>query len=171
MQADASAHPLRIIVPRTRLDLGQSLEQSFGEDAKVQVILDRRLKDRRVRSEAHDPDRRGADRRQRADLEAELGVGRWIAVPRASWQIDFLDPDARAVLFLCCSEHVVPCQKCQNTYRIGWIPRLEPGVFPCPMCDHDLTATVVAHIQTCRYWANRGNGSENPAVKVSDVVA
>ena len=152
------AHSLRIIVPKERLDLCRSLERTFGEDTLVQFILDRRLGDRRLHDDAHQPERRQGDRRRRADWDAELQAGRWVAVPWTSWQIDFLDPDARAILFLCCSEHAVPCQRCQNTYRLRSISRREAGVFPCPLCRNDLTPTVVAHVQTCRYWANRGNG-------------
>ena len=159
------AQSLVIVVPRAKLDLCESLSNSFGEDAKVQVILDRRFTDRRVRAGRHEPEQRREDRRLRSDMDAELQAGRWIVVPCASGQVDFLDPDSRAILFLCCSHHVVPCQKCQNTYQLGWIPRVDRGVFACPLCGNDLTPTVVAHVQTCRYWANRGTGAKRPRTK------
>jgi hypothetical protein len=159
---EQTEHSLRIIVPKARLDLYRSLERTFGDDTKVLVILDRRLGDRRRRSDAHEPERRRGDRRRRAERDAELEAGRWVAVSWTSRQIDFLDPDARAILFLCCSEHVIPCQQCQNTYRLRSIRRGEAGLFPCPLCGNDLTPTVTAHVQTCRYWANRGNGEQEP---------
>ncbi len=156
------AQSLVIVVPRAKLDLCESLSTSFGDDAKVQVILDRRFIDRRVRVDRREPEQRSRDRRLRSDMDAELRAGRWIVVPRASEQIDFLDPDTQAILFLCCSHHVVPCQKCQNTYRLSWIPRVDRGLYPCPLCGNDLTPTVVAHAQTCRYWVNRGTGAKEP---------
>jgi hypothetical protein len=159
-----TAHPLLIIVPRARLDLCRSLSHSLGDDAKVQVSLDRRSTDRRVRADVYQPERRRGDRRLRPDTQAELRAGRWIVIPRASWRIDFLDPDTQAILFLCCGEHVVPCQPCQDTYRLGWIPRVDHGVFHCPVCENDLTPLVVAHAQACRYWANRATGTKKPPV-------
>ena len=97
-----------------------------------------------------DPERRRGDRRTRPDATTrELKVDRWIAVPRTTTKIDFDDPDSKAILFLCCSQHIVPCQRCQNTYRLGWISRSEPGMFPCPLCGSDLTPVVTAHAQVC----------------------
>lgn len=160
--SEETVQPMQIIVPKERLDLYRSLERTFGDEARVLVILDRRLGDRRRRAAAHEPERRRGERRRRAERDAELQAGRWVAVSWASWQIDFLDPDVRAILFLCCGEHVVPCEKCQNTYRIRSISRGETGVFHCPLCANDLTPTVVAHVQTCRYWANRGDGAQQP---------
>lgn len=157
--SEQAAHSLRIIVPRDRVELCRSLERTFGEDTKVQVIVDRRLGDRRVRTDTYDPDRRQGDRRRRSDIDSALRAGRWVAVPRVAGHIDFLDPDARAILFLCCSEHVVPCQQCQNTYRLRSISPRDTGVFLCPLCGNDLTPTVVAHVQTCRYWTSRGKGA------------
>jgi len=155
-----SVHSLLIIVPRSRVDLHRSLSQSLGDDAKVQVSLDRRSADRRTRPDAYQPERRREDRRLRSDTQRELRAGRWIAVPRAAWQIDFLDPDIQAILFLCCGEHLVPCQTCQDTYRLRWIPRENHVVFHCPLCGNDLTPIVVAHAQTCQYWANRETGTK-----------
>jgi hypothetical protein len=140
---------LLIVVPKAGTQVYRSLRQSLAEEGTVEVIVDRR-------SEGQARDRRGNERRRRSDMEAELKAGRWIAVPYASGVVDFNDPDARAILFLCCSEHLVPCQGCQNAYRIRWIPRSEePGVFKCPLCTNDLAPVIVAHIQSCRYWADR----------------
>ena len=146
---------LLIVVPRTGLEACRSLRRAFGEDSTVQVIVDRRLTERRIRADTYRPERRRGDRRLRSDADAELRIDRWVAVPRASGQIDFREPDAKAILFLCCSHHVVPCQRCQNTFRLGWIAHADSGVFPCPLCGNDLTQIVVAHAQTCPYWANR----------------
>src|SRR5205814_10662142 len=73
-----------------------------------------------------------------------------LPISRASEQMAFLDLDTQAILFLCCSHHVVPCQKCQNTYRLSWIPRVDRGLFPCPLCGNDLTPTVVADRKSTR---------------------
>lgn len=165
MSGDANsdtAQPLVIVVPRIDPDLGRSLNHSFGDDRTVQVILDRRFLDRRVGADGNRPERRRGERRRRLDMEAELAAGRWVAVPRALGRLDFLDPDVRAILFLCCGQHLVPCQRCQTLYRLSWIPRLDRGVFPCPRCASDLTPTVVAHTQTCRYWP-RGSSAAKPS--------
>ncbi|HKQ66994.1 MAG TPA: hypothetical protein VJZ73_18410 [Methylomirabilota bacterium] len=145
-----------IVVPRTGQDACRSLSHTFAEDSTVEVIVDRRLADRRAGNGAHRPERRQSDRRIRLEGDAELKVDRWFAVARpTTTKVDFDDPDSKAILFLCCSQHIVPCQRCQNTYRLGWIPRSELGVFPCPLCGSDLTEVVTAHAQVCSYWVNR----------------
>ena len=154
-----------IVVPRTGQDACRSLSHTFADDSAVEVIVDRRFKDRRATDGVYRPDRRRGDRRMRLEGDAELKVDRWIAVPRTTEKIDFHDPDSKAILFLCCSQHIVPCQRCQNTYRLGWISRSEPGVFPCPLCGSDLTPVVAAHAQVCSYWINRG-GVKRPLTRV-----
>jgi hypothetical protein len=154
-----------IVVPRNGQDACRSLSHTFADDSTVEVIVDRRLKDRRAADGVYRPERRRADRRRRLEGDAELKVDRWIAVPRDTARIDFDDPDSKAILFLCCSQHIVPCQRCQNTYRLGWIPRSTLGVFPCPLCGSDLTPVVAAHAQVCSYWANRG-GIKRPLTRV-----
>src|SRR5262252_3564126 len=155
-----------IVVPRTGQDACRSLSPTFADDSTVEVIVDRRFKDRRAGNGAHGPDRRRGDRRMRLEGDAELKVDRWIAVPRETTKVDFDDPDAKAILFLCCSQHIVPCQRCQNTYRLGWVSRSEPGIFPCPLCGTDLTPVVTAHAQVCSYWVNR-NGVKRPLTSVA----
>ena len=151
----ADGHSLLIVVPKTGTDACRSLRQTFADDASVEVIIDRRGTDRRAQStNGHRPERRQGDRRRRLENDAELKVDRWIAVPRAKGTVDFRDLDVKAILFLCCNNHVIPCQKCQDTYRLGWISHVEPGALPCPRCATDLTEVVVAHAQTCRYWAD-----------------
>ena len=146
---------LLVVIPRSRADGRESLSQLFGTDSKVPVIVDRRSGDRRSRTDAQGYERRRGDRRVSSDAEAELAAGRWIAAASACPQIDFLDADNRAILFLCCEKHVIPCQKCQDTYRLGWIPRGDRGTLSCPRCGNDLTAMAAAHAQACHYWANR----------------
>ena len=101
-----------IVVPRTGQDACRSLSHTFADDSTVEVVIDRRIRDRRAADGHYRPDRRRGDRRVRSDGDAELKVDRWIAVPRATAKVDFDDPDAKAILFLCCSQHIVPCQRC-----------------------------------------------------------
>ena len=154
---------LLIVIPRTRADRRESLSHSFGTDSKVRVLLDRRSGDRRNHADAHSYERRRGDRRGSSDAEAELAAGRWIAAASAYRQIDFLDADNRAILFLFCGQHVIPCQRCQDTYRLGWIPRGDRGTLSCPRCGNDLTAIAAAHAQACHYWANRLTPRDLPA--------
>jgi len=155
-----------IVVPRNGQDACRSLSHTFADDSTVEVIVDRRLKDRRSGNGTYRPERRQGDRRTRLEGDAELKVDRWIAVPRTTTRIDFDDPDSKAILFLCCSQHIVPCQRCQNTYRLGWVSRTELGEFPCPLCGSDLTPVVTAHAQVCSYWVNR-NGIKRPLSPVA----
>src|SRR5215475_13173182 len=85
-----------VVVPQTRPDLYEPLKRSFNGDTKVQVILDRRLNDRRVAFGPHAPERRGSDRRRRSRLDADLKAGSWVAVPVPA-SLDFGDPDTRAI--------------------------------------------------------------------------
>ncbi|PYN48309.1 MAG: hypothetical protein DME00_12520 [Candidatus Rokuibacteriota bacterium] len=73
-----------IVVPRGGQDACRSLSHTFADDSTVEVIVDRRLTDRRSGNGAHRPERRQGDRRTRPDADAELKVDRWIAVPRAT---------------------------------------------------------------------------------------
>jgi hypothetical protein len=145
-----------IVVPRTRVDLYQSLKRSFADDAKAEVVLDRRFKDRRVKPAQHVRERRKTDRRRCPDIDAQLKADRWVTVPVVPPTVDLSDPDARAILFLCCSSHVVQCHKCQRGYRLGWLRGTDPGGFRCPLCGFDITPAVAAHTETCVYWVKRG---------------
>ena len=150
------ARSVLIVVPRTRVDLYQSLKRSFADDTKAEVVLDRRFKDRRVRSTEIPRDRRKGDRRRRPEVDEQLKADRWVTVPIVPPTVDLSDPDARAILFLCCTSHVVQCHKCQRGYRLGWLRGGDPGVFRCPLCGFDITPAVAAHTETCVYWAKRG---------------
>src|SRR3989441_7378186 len=143
-----------IVVPRTGQDACRSLSHTFADDSTVEVIVDRRFKDRREANGVPRPERRQGDRRNRPDADAELKVDRWIAVPRATAKVDFDDPDSKAILFLCCSQHIVPCQRCQNTYRLGWVSRSELGGVSCPLCGSDPTSVGTAPPQGFSYRAN-----------------
>jgi hypothetical protein len=150
-----------IVVPRTRVDLYQSLKRSFADDAKAEVVLDRRFKDRRVKSTANERERRKSDRRRRPDIDAQLKADRWVTVP-----VDLSDPDARAILFLCCSSHLVQCAKCQRGYRLGWLRGGDPGVYRCPLCGFDITPAVATHTETCLYWVKRGGLPRKPSATI-----
>src|SRR5438309_5190345 len=154
-----------IVVPRGGQDACRSLSHTFADDSTVEVIVDRRLTDRRSGNGAHRPERRQGDRRTRPDADAELKVDRWIAVPRTTAKVDFDDPDSKAILFLCCSHHIVPCLRSTKTYRLGWVSRSELGVFPCPLCGSDLTSVVTAHGPVCSYWV-KGSGVRRPLSRV-----
>ena len=73
-----------------------------------------------------------------------------------------LDADARAISFLYCSQHAVPCERCQETYRLGWLTRTDTAL-TCPRCASDLTAVVVAHALRCENWTHRRSRSKPPA--------
>jgi hypothetical protein len=143
-----AAKPLMIIVPRAQPHLYTSLHRAFDHDATVEVTVDRRFTERH--GAASGVRRHRVDRRRRPGSHSDLTAGRWIVVARAPRPVDVLDARVRAILFLCCSHHVVPCQQCQNTYRLGWVQRLDPAGFACPLCGNDLSETVRAHAQGCR---------------------
>ena len=155
-----------IVVPRTRVDLYQSLKRSFADDAKAEVVLDRRFKDRRVKTADHDRERRKTDRRRRPDIDAQLKADRWVTVPVLPPTVDLADPDARAILVLCCSSHLVQCSKCQRGYRLGWLRGGHPGAFRCPLCGFDITPAVASHTETCVYWVKRGGLTRKPSTSI-----
>ena len=146
-----TAKPLMIVVPRAQTTLYESLYRAFDQDGTVEVTLDRRSTEGPVVAGSV---QHRVDRRHRPEVHSELTAGRWVVVTRASRAADRLDGPTRAILFLCCSHHVVPCQQCQNTYRLGWVQRLQPSGFACPLCYNDLTQTVLAHIHGCRNFAD-----------------
>jgi len=67
------ARPL-VIVSRQHPDLYVSLSQRFSGEARVEVILDRRLADRRREDISAHVERRRRDRRSRPDIDAQLQV-------------------------------------------------------------------------------------------------
>jgi hypothetical protein len=60
------------IVSRQSRDMYAYLTERFANDSAVEVILDRRVLERRRLHANGEPDRRRADRRQRPEVEAEL---------------------------------------------------------------------------------------------------
>jgi hypothetical protein len=68
-----------IIVARDEPELWQSLKAQFAADETVEVILDRRLRERRQRIQACEPDRRGADHRLWR-IETDLRSRRYVIV-------------------------------------------------------------------------------------------
>ena len=60
------------IVSRHHPDLYAYLRERFAGDRGVEVILDRRLGQRRQRSRSHETERREDDRRQRPEVDVEL---------------------------------------------------------------------------------------------------
>ena len=75
------------IVARDRMDLYDRLREEFSRQSDVQVILDRRLGERRQGERRTECGRdlpgrrRGGDRRRRADLQRELREVGFIITP------------------------------------------------------------------------------------------
>ena len=61
-----------LIVAHNQPDLWHYLKQNFAGDEKVEVILDRRRGERRRRVQAHEPERRQADRRRQPGIDETL---------------------------------------------------------------------------------------------------
>jgi hypothetical protein len=68
-----------------------------------------------------------------------------------------LDADARAVLFLCCENHVIPCPRCGQSSPVHALVRTPAAAewYGCPRCRGDATAAVEAHTGTCHYFLTR----------------
>jgi hypothetical protein len=141
---------LLVIVPRAHAEAYRRLQQAL-DGAGTTVVVDRRSIDRKAT--AQQPERLD-DRRTRADRNAALAAGKWIVVRNEAEHVDLFDADARAILFLYCSQHSVPCERCQETYRLGWIVRSDTAL-SCPKCGEDLTSIVVAHALRCPNWIHR----------------
>ncbi len=64
------------IVARDRPEIYAELRQQFEGNADVEVLVDRRLADRRVRQESRDPERRLTERRGRRGGDSHVrGIG------------------------------------------------------------------------------------------------
>ena len=68
-----------------------------------------------------------------------------------------LDSDERAILFLCCGNHVAFCDVCERERPILTLRRRpsDPDRWLCPRCRHDVTESVLQHTRACRYFAER----------------
>lgn len=161
---EQAAPSLLVIVPRTESEACRRLQQTL-DGAGIRVVLDRRSTDRRARFDARPPERHSKDRRTRADRDAVLAAGKWIVVAGETEKVDVFDADARAILFLYCSQHPVPCERCQETYRLGWLVRTERQL-SCPRCGDDLSRIVVAHALRCPNWVYRRTRSAKPPARI-----
>jgi hypothetical protein len=63
------------IVSTNHPELHDYLKEQFEEDTNVEVILDRRLRERRAASAHRDAERRVSDRRSRPEIDAQLQCG------------------------------------------------------------------------------------------------
>lgn len=160
---DQASPSLLVIVPRADSEAWRRLQQALDGDG-TRVVFDRRSTDQTTRRDARPPGR-GGERRARSGRDSALAAGKWIIVPTDAGQLDVLDADARAILFLYCSPHSVPCQRCQETYRLGWLTRTEDAL-TCPQCGDDLTSVVVAHALRCQNWAHRRTRGGKPPARI-----
>ena len=80
-----SGPPLRglIVVARDQPYLWQSLQTHFAANADVELVLDRRLWERRQRVQRCAPERREADRRRPVSLENDLRHRSFLIVAKA----------------------------------------------------------------------------------------
>jgi hypothetical protein len=62
------------LVSRLETRLYEYLLERFRDDGNVEVILDRRRGDRRLRAQAQEPDRRRSERRTRREVDLELKI-------------------------------------------------------------------------------------------------
>jgi hypothetical protein len=69
-----------LIVARHRRELYEQIKRAFAGHETVQVVLDRRVTDRRRRKEPTLPERRGADRRARSIIDDQLRTIGWSLV-------------------------------------------------------------------------------------------
>jgi hypothetical protein len=68
-----------------------------------------------------------------------------------------LDADARAILFLCCENHVIACPRCGQRsplHELVRTPAASEG-YGCPGCRGDATDAVAAHTEHCHYFLTR----------------
>ena len=153
---------LLVIVPRAKSEACRRLQQAL-DGSGIRVVVDRRSTELTAA-----PPRE--DRRTSSPRHAALEAGKWIVVPGETEKLDVLDIDARAILFLYCSNHSVPCERCQETYRLGWVVRTERGL-ACPRCSDDLTPVVIAHASQCPNWVHRRTNGIKPAARMDGHVS
>ena len=72
----------RIIVARDQPYLWQSLREHFAASRDVEVVLDRRLWERRQRIQTYEPEQRRGDRRQPLTIENDLRRRSFLIVTR-----------------------------------------------------------------------------------------
>jgi hypothetical protein len=155
MQSDQLTPSLLVIVPHAESEACRRLRQTL-DGPGVRIVVDRRSGEGSREREAH-----RHERRARPERDATLAAGKWFVVQADATQVNVLDADARAISFLYCSQHAVPCEGCQETYRLGWLTRTDVSL-ACPRCAADLTSVVVAHALRCENWAHRRHQSKPP---------
>jgi hypothetical protein len=155
MQSEQLTPSLLVVVPHAESEACRRLRQTL-DGSGVRIVVDRRSREGGSEREAH-----RHERRARPERDAALAAGKWFIVHADAGQVDVLDADARAILFLYCSQHAVPCEACQETYRLGWLTRTETSL-TCARCAGDLTSVVVAHALCCENWAHRRRHSKPP---------
>jgi len=84
LDSDEVLPRLLFIVSTRRSDLYAKLTIALGGEPNVEVYLDRRLGQRRSISVGAPTDRRRADRRQRAAIDAEIRDRGWVVVKVSS---------------------------------------------------------------------------------------
>ena len=155
MQSESLTPSLLVIVPHAESEACRRLRQTL-DGSGVRIVVDRRSSERSSERDAH-----RHERRARPECDAALAAGKWFVVHADAGHVDVLDADARAIIFLYCNQHAVPCEGCQETYRLGWLTRTETGL-ACPRCAGDLTSVVVAHALCCQNWTHRRHRSKPP---------
>ena len=82
-EAQPTGHKVRglIIVARDQPDLWRSLQEHIGATNRdVEILLDRRLWERRQRFQRCEPDRRGSDRRRPPSIENDVRSRQFVIV-------------------------------------------------------------------------------------------
>jgi hypothetical protein len=77
---DAAVTKHLLIVAQHRRELYDQIKRAFAGHETVQVVLDRRLSERRRREDPALPDRRSADRRSRSGIDEQLRTIGWSLV-------------------------------------------------------------------------------------------
>ncbi len=154
-----------IVVRRDRPEVYTRLQRSFAGSPLVEVILERRERERRRGANPADTDRRRADRRQPADGRSPSSAGGRRFLQRTA-AYDVLEIDARLLM---------RCPRCDASLevempRFGELPaRLDLDVLHAPSEAHGVKHFVEAQafretgrsILACRLLARRqdaGNG-------------
>jgi len=68
-----------------------------------------------------------------------------------------LDADERAILFLCCENHMIACPRCGRQNPLHELVRKPstPEWYGCPGCRGDTAGAVAAHTRNCHYFLTR----------------
>lgn len=69
-----------LIVARNQPELWHYLKNNFAGDEKVEVILDRRRRERRQRIQLHEPEHRQGERRRQPSLDKDLTFRSFVIV-------------------------------------------------------------------------------------------